>query len=93
MTDHARNISVIVTLGRLAHGPAITQYGTRAPITLDSASLGYPGNYGRPHGWSDASTPKTDRPVRFVWVHRAGYRPDGRGAVLGYLGVWNHRKD
>lgn len=56
-----------VTVATLPAGPMLTQYGKRAPITLDGASLGYPGNYGRPHGWDDTTTPRTERPVRFYW--------------------------
>ena len=40
--------------------------------------------------WTDDTTPRTDRPVRFVYVHRAGWYA-GRGAVLGMVGtLWTH---
>jgi hypothetical protein len=55
-----------LTVVTLPTGPMLTQYGVRAPITLDSESLSYPGNYGRPHGWSDAHIPRTERPVAFI---------------------------
>lgn len=56
---------VTTTVATLPTGPAITQYGQRAPVTLDGpADLGFPGNYGRSL-WSDAATPRTDKPVRF----------------------------
>lgn len=54
-----------LTVATLPAGPMLTQYGVRAPITLDSESLSYPGNYGRPHGWTDAHIPRTEKPVRF----------------------------
>jgi len=58
-------MSITVTFATLPSGPAVTQYGQRAPITLDSEGLGFPQNYGR-SGWGDAHIPRTDRPVRFI---------------------------
>ena len=40
--------------------------------------------------WTDDTTPRTDAPVRFVYVHRAGWYA-GRGAILGMVGtLWTH---
>ena len=70
-----------LTVATLPAGPMLTQYGVRAPITLDSESLSYPGNYGRPHGWTDAHIPRTEKPVRFApakfayWYARWHMRP------------------
>ena len=72
-------MNVNVTFATLPSGPAVTQYGQRAPITLERpADLGFPGNYGRCL-WSDATTPRTDKPVRFYPAYPAlpGYRADG----------------
>lgn len=68
-----------LTVATLPAGPMLTQYGVRAPITLDSESLSYPGNYGRPHGWTDAHIPRTEKPVRFAWMPVVGYQLDADG--------------
>jgi hypothetical protein len=54
-----------LTFATLPKGHMLTQYGVRAPITLDSDGLGYPQNYGR-DSWQDAHIPRTSSPVRFV---------------------------
>ena len=65
-----------LTFATLPKGHMFTQYGVRAPITLDSDGLGYPQNYGKPHGWDDAHIPRTSSPVRFRHVV-AFYWQDG----------------
>lgn len=49
---------------------------------------------GRYVAWPDATTPRTDKPVRFVYVHRAGWHKEtGRGALLGIVGnLWTHKR-
>lgn len=87
-------MQVAITMATLAAGPYVTQYGRRATCTLLApAELGQPQNYGRPHGWDDATTPRTDRPPQFAIIrHRKGSpHPDARtdrqtfrGRVIAY---------
>lgn len=61
---------ITVTFGSLASGPRVTQYGRPATCTLlDSSEMGQPQNYGRPHGWDDATVPRTALPVRFSMLN------------------------
>lgn len=36
-------------------------------------------------GWTDTTTPRTDRPVRFWRAHRAGEGPNGSGIVRSFV--------
>lgn len=53
-------MQITVTVGALAPGAMVTQYGKRAPVTLDPVRL---------RGWTDDTTPRTDKPVRLWYTY------------------------
>ena len=75
---------ITTTIATLPAGPYVTQYGRRATCTLLApAEMGQPQNYGR-CAWDDATTPRTDRPVRFfALAYQRGAGVETRSFVTG----------